>query len=287
MKEVVSEPTRHHYIPEFYLLRWTVNGELWRFLRPRGPTSDLHARRVAPKAIGFASNLYTYPRPEDLRDRQTIEANFLQKIDSKGAASLRKLENGELATEDDKVHIVQFILSLIHRTPRRIEFLQNELRNRMSNDLDPKRLPDEFFRHSALNVFTDLVASDVMISELIRFSMFFVAIENNQHGFMTSDRPIIISDGLHRKHSFVMLPIGPSKLLILAKNNDVPNAFASQPAGKLVTAVNDAVVVQAEAIAIGNKLSDRRFIKKRLQRQEFNVASYIKSDGLVRWKAPL
>lgn len=285
MRVSLSEPTRHHYLPEFYLARWTTNGELWRFLRPRGPDFDLHAKRVAPKAIGFQPNLYAYPRPADPRDRQTIEADFLQQIDSKGAAAIRRLEMGKAATPNDKAHVVQFLLSLIHRTPGRIEFLQTELRDRLPKDLNPERLPDEFFRHSALEVFTDLVASDVMISELVRFYVFFVTVGDNQHRLMTSDRPIIISDGLHHDQSFVMLPLSPDKLLILAKKSSVPEAFASQPTAKLITAINDAVVVQAETLAIGNKISDRRFIGKRLQRSKLN-ADDIKSDGLVRWRAP-
>ncbi|MBX7501885.1 DUF4238 domain-containing protein [Qipengyuania sp. YG27] len=283
----MSEPNRHHYLPEFYLSRWTVDGVLWRFLRPRGPKHEIHARRVAPKAIGFQPNLYAYPRPEDPRHRQTIEADFLQKIDSKGAASLKKLEGGEAASPNDKIHIVQLLLSFIHRTPGRIQFLQNELRNRLPKDFNPEQLPDDFFRHSALGVFTDLVASDMMISELVRFSIFLLSVGENKHRLMTSDRPTILSDGLHHIHSFVMLPIGPNKLLILAKSRDVPDAFANQPSGKLITAINDAVVTQAEALAIGNKISDRHFIDKRLQRQSFDVHNELKSDGLIRWRAPL
>lgn len=283
----MSEPTRHHYLPAFYLARWAQDGELWRFLRPRGPSYPVHVKPVTPAGIGYVPNLYAYPRLADPRDRQTIEADFLQVVDSKGAAAIEKVERNEPATPNDKGALVQFILSLLHRTPGRISFLQDELKRRLAEDMDPEGLPEEFFRHAALDVFTDLVASDVMISQLVRFPVFIITIGEHRHSLMTSDRPVMISDGLHHDGSFVMLPVSPRRLLILARDKRVPEAFARQDTGKLITAVNDAVVSQAEALAIGTKRGEWKFVENRLQRSTKALAGAFGVDGVARWKAPL
>ena len=49
----------HHYIPAFYLRRWTDDGgRLYGFCRPH---KKLIGKQYAPERIGFETDLYTFP----------------------------------------------------------------------------------------------------------------------------------------------------------------------------------------------------------------------------------
>lgn len=282
----MPEPKRHHYLPEFYLRRWAKDGKVWRFLRPNGPRSVVHAKFVAPKSAGFKTELYSYPNPVDPAHAQTIERDFLQIIDSKGSAALAKAEKNEPATLNDKAALSQFLLSMMHRSPARIEHLAVELAKRVQESDD--EMPADFIRHHTLSLFSDLIASESMIEGLTKMSTYIVAMGPHRHFLMTSDCPIMISNGLYHRNSFVMLPIGPSKLLVLANRPEIPEAFANQETGKLVLALNDAVVTQAKDLVIGTRKSERRFVENRLNRNTGqNVRHRGEIDGLIRWDPPL
>lgn len=259
---------------------------MWRFLRPRGTNSSVHAKRVAPKSVGFRKHLYSYPRPENPAHQETIEREFLQIIDSKGAAALSKVEANQPLTPNDKAALSQFVLSLMHRSPGRIDFITKELGRRIENP--DWTAPDDFVRHHALSLFSGLVASDLMISGMIKMLPFIINIGDHKNALLTSDRPTIISDGLHHDNSFVMLPIAPRRLLLLAHREEVPEAFAIQKTGALITALNDAIVSQAEGLVIGSRPSESWFIEKRLNRPDASLQRFTSaSDGLIRWRAPI
>lgn len=283
----LSQPKRHHYLPEFYLSRWTEEGRLWRFLRPRGPNSPVHARKAYPREVGFSKNLYRLPRVHDENDSQALEKNFLQIIDFKGAKALAKAEKNIAHSLADKQQMIQFMLSLLHRSPSRLSCLRNQLRERVAEFLNPEEDCEDLIYHSTLEVFADLVSSEFMISKLSDFKFYVINVGDDSHALMTSDRPLIISDGLHHEGSFLMLPIGPRKLLILARSHKIPEYFVAHEPRTLIVAINDAIVSQSEGLVIGTKFSDRRFIEKRLDRSSKQLIDSMGVDRIKRWKVPI
>lgn len=275
----MSIPRKHHFLPRWYLARWEDDGALCEFRR-HGPSKELKGLRRSASATGYRVGLYDLPgAPEE--DAVSIETEFLQVIDDRGARAVRMVEESRFAGPADKTGLVQFVLSMIHRSPERIEYLHN----RLESDLEDNALfegegPD-IYRRGALEVFSELVQSGSMIGRMMKYSAFVITLGKGGRGLLTSDSPILMSHALAEQDSFVMLPLSPNRILVLADNRGIPEYLYRQHPKKLSGAINDAVVVQAKEVVISSNDQQRRFIENRLG---LNTAPLDPVSGLVRWK---
>ncbi len=79
----VASPKKHHYLPEFYLRRWTgSDSKLTEFRRPHG---KLVERRKHPAETGFERELYSIKTIPVVEARKEMETGFLRKIDNDAA----------------------------------------------------------------------------------------------------------------------------------------------------------------------------------------------------------
>lgn len=283
----MAPPRKHHYLPEWYLSRWkrTWGSEdvIWEFGRV-GPQRHLHARYRHPAATGYAIDLYTIPDAPPGQAAQ-IETEFLQVIDDRGAKAVSLVEQNEIASIQDKGALVQFLLSMLHRSPERIAYLENRLADDLSSNPLFEGQESSYYRAAALDVFTDLVQSQIMIDRMMQLSAFVISLHENAHDLLTSDNPLMISNGMAHRDAFVMIPIGPRKILIMAENVEIPKHMAGHDGNTLAKAINDAVVVQAKKLVFGADRKQMRFIDNRLNRPNHHLARAIDPIvGLVKWK---
>jgi hypothetical protein len=86
----MSEPTDHHYLPQFFLKRWArSDGRVcsWKRLS----RNKVAMTPVAPKHTAYEPRLYSIENvPEN--EAQTIERKFFAKIDSDAANILQFIE---------------------------------------------------------------------------------------------------------------------------------------------------------------------------------------------------
>lgn len=265
-----------------------MDGTLWRYERPRDGKGPLHGKRVTPSGVGYKQDLYrtTYePTPEK---QQWLETDFFQRIDDRAATALAKLELDQPSTPEERVGFGQFVLSLLHRTPARISWMVQELERRMAND--PASIPgwnNEQLRNGALDMLADLVGSKDSARLMASFRIFRIDVTDCGLTLLTSDRPAMISNGLLGDRGFFMLPIGPRALAIATQNEAVAKAFAGQEPRKLVRAMNDAVIQQADRLVIATDDCHRRFIDNRLGKGPLDPTTINPEDGIMRWQAPL
>lgn len=280
-------PRKHHYLPEWYLSRWKrVWGNedvTWEFGRV-GPQNLLQARYRHPAATGYAIDLYTIPDAPPDRAVQ-IETEFLQVIDDRGAKAVSMAERNQIASPQDKGALVQFLLSMLHRSPDRIAYLENRLAEQLSSNPLFEGQQSSYYRSAALGVFTDLVQSQIMIDRMMQISVFVITLHESAHDLLTSDNPLMISNGMAHQDAFVMLPIGPRQIIIMAENAEIPQHIAGHDGKTLARAINDAVVVQARKLVFGADRKQIRFIDNRLNRPNHHLARAIDPIvGLVKWK---
>ncbi|WP_086606362.1 DUF4238 domain-containing protein [Erythrobacter donghaensis] len=283
----MTSPRKHHYLPEWYLSRWKrawgSEEVIWEFGRV-GPERLLHSRYRHPAATGYAIDLYTIPDAPPSQAAR-IETEFLQVIDDRGAKAVSMAERNEIASVQDKGALVQFLLSMLHRSPDRIAYLEGRLADDLSSNPLFEGQQSSYFRAAALDVFTDLVQSQVMIDRMMQLSAFVITLHQSAHDLLTSDNPLMISNGMAHRDAFVMLPIDPRKILILAENVDIPKHMAGHDGKTLAKAINDAVVVQAKKLVFGADRRQLRFIDNRLSRPNHHLARAIDPImGLVKWK---
>jgi hypothetical protein len=126
----VSEPTRHHYIPVFYLKQWVgPDGRLCEYSRPHKETK---AKRKHPAATAYVDNLYTVPGLPPA-EAQFVEKKFMQIVDSGAAEAMTAMLKRTEPIGDKEpnwmhvIHWARFIYSLSLRTPERIGVMQRSL----------------------------------------------------------------------------------------------------------------------------------------------------------------
>jgi hypothetical protein len=256
---------------------------IWEFGRV-GPAKKLQARYRHPAATGYEKDLYTLPNRPDEKAAE-IETKLLQVIDDRGAKAVDMAERNEMAGPEDKAGLVQFMLSMLHRSPDRIAYLER----RLVEDLADNPLFDDddssVFRAGALNTFVDLVQSQTMIARMMEMSAFVINLHDSAHDLLTSDSPLMISNGMARKDAFVILPTGPRTLIMLAEDKSLPDHMANHSGKVLSKAMNDAVTIQAKKLVFGPDKKQERFVDNRLNRPNLHLAKSIDPvTGLVKWK---
>lgn len=280
-------PRKHHYLPEWYLSQWKRpwKGDevLWEFCRV-GPRRELQARYRHPAATGYAIDLYTIPNlPAE--EAAEIETKILQGIDDRGAKAVSLAERNEVAGPADKMGLVQFMLSILHRTPDRISYLEDRLARELANNPTFKNRESDVFRAGALKTFINLLQSQKMIERMMELKIFVLSLGDDANDLLTSDSPLMMSNGIAHADAFIILPIGPRKLLMLAENKDLPAHMVNHQGKVLSKAMNDAVTVQAKKIVFGADTRQIRFIDNRLNRPNRHLADAVDPvTGLVKWK---
>ncbi|HEY1943731.1 MAG TPA: DUF4238 domain-containing protein [Roseiarcus sp.] len=80
---------------------------------------------------------------------------------------------------------------------------------------------------------------------------------------LTSDRPIIMTNGISEPGGHVALPIGPKTLFIASNRQDIVKDVAGRKPEELVAFVNDRVVKQAREFVLGIDGRQLRFVQNR------------------------
>ena len=80
---------------------------------------------------------------------------------------------------------------------------------------------------------------------------------------MTGDRPIIMTNGMVKPDSHLVIPIGPRKLFVAAPNLDLVNSLVGQNADEVVEFANDRIVKQAHRFCISSEETYLQFFDDR------------------------
>ncbi|MGH0315193.1 DUF4238 domain-containing protein [Sinorhizobium meliloti] len=115
-----NPPTKHHYIPAFYLKRWAgPDGKVTEFTKPH---RRVVVRRIMPERTGYQERLYELKGYEPELAQQ-VEQKFFKAIDTWASGALDMLErHGHYApwNSHNRSAWTRFILSLLLRCPEDI-----------------------------------------------------------------------------------------------------------------------------------------------------------------------
>jgi hypothetical protein len=284
----VSIPRDHHYLPQFYLERWARDGTVVRYVRPRGANGPLDCKRKPPKAVAYERDLYQQPDIQDLAASQALELKFFQQIDDRAAIALRKLEEGERGTGEDRVALSRFMVSLLHRSPSRLTAMRKELAQRTTGAPYDGLEGDEFDRvlkATTNRLLAELVHSPEAARLVSQFRAFKVDVSASSKTLLTSDRPVMLSAQLVASDAFMIMPYAPDRLLILTHKEPIAGSFSSQDPTVLVNGMNQAIVEQSEDIVVASDERDRPMVDRLFLRPGPNVV--FDAIGLIRRKSPL
>jgi Protein of unknown function (DUF4238) len=207
---------RHHYIPVFYSKEWAgPDGRLCEYSRPYDVVKP---KLVYPKGTGYVRGLYTVPRNDDPRVGEYIEHEFFSVTDNSASLVLAQLRSGRQIewNSDNRSAWSRFIISLMIRNPEYVARVAaevigffdpasselNEKYRKIRRPEDPETYQEYMAltghpagRTSAIAMQT-IIDSPLMGGGLNKMHWSIVTFKNAEHTLLTSDRPIIMTNGL-------------------------------------------------------------------------------------------
>lgn len=297
-------PRKHHYLPQFFIRRWADEGG--KVIEYRWPRESLVRKYKFPSETGYLTDLYANEAEVDPVRRQALEAVFMQRVDHGAAEALRVISQTRKMPEDNSLRDswARFLMSLIHRSPSRVRYLTRRVREYEEGQLNPGlraeypalRGPDD------PEDFDDWVAQQGPIGPALRVRLIqllidserigtaltamhweVIDLDNPRYGFVSSDQPLMMSNGLGHGRSFVVLAVSPTQLFVAARDRRIIEAFRVQRRNALESAINDACVRQAAEMVIAHRDDHSLFVERRLLRGGLEQAQH---TGLPTWNAP-
>jgi hypothetical protein len=274
-------PRRHHYLPQFYLKRWAVDGCLVEF-KKRNPGSDtVSSKKKAPAGTGWKPDLYSFegvPSPQ----REAIEAKFLRMLDGSAAEALAKIEdNLEVVEARLRQAWSTFLLSLNMRHPDDIDAFKFVYKRDLSiihpqeereyQSLRTENEPATFYEwiddkvhvnDLALEELQRLFLNRKATTELMNMFWTTATVQSSAH-VLTSDRPTIRSFLGHRESHWI-LPIGPRKIFIACNDHSLALKFKRKIELQVWKDINRTILNQASSLAFSDTEKHLPFIQKHL-----------------------
>jgi Protein of unknown function (DUF4238) len=277
---------KHHYIPVFYSKQWAgQDGRLCEYSRPYDVVKP---RRTHPDGTGYVRGLYTLPDAPPGKEH-IIETHLMGKVDDWAAkAHRRMLEDGVSIGRLDPCEALgwcQFLYSLIVRNPehlllikKKLSEMSPEILESIRDEYDSLRGPGDpptFNEYKAkfynkpipvppARVLLNILSSKRVVTALATMKCVTADVSSAQRTLLTSDRPVIMTNGIDRSDAHIVLPISPSKLFIAAKEEHMLHKITSMGPEELVSISNSKVAEQAYRYAYGVDDSQLRFVSNRL-----------------------
>jgi hypothetical protein len=266
----VSIPRKHHYIPVFYLKRWT--GADRRLCEYRRVSGRVAARRTFPNGTGYQKDLY---RVENVPEvvAQAMESEFMHMIDTEANYALDKIISGDSTPWSPEMRSAwtRFILSLWFRNPEAVHLLKQHmlaLWNATANNVGgiPRPLVERMGSMRAASLLQDVINHDKLGPTIFKMRWSRVVLEASSLALLTSDRPLEIPKGLTLNDAYIALPVGPKTLFVASHDSTCSTRLAAANATTVVKNVNFAVVSQARKFVWGVDDGQRRFVQNQMSR---------------------
>jgi Protein of unknown function (DUF4238) len=278
-----NPPTKHHYIPEFYLKSWADdNGQICRFNRPY---KSVVCRKVYTSEVGFVHSLYSVPgvKPELA---QKIETDWFRLVDQKGSDALQKLFTSPNAGWDSESRTAwtRFMMSIAHRTPDNLEAFKESIGaiwaqevpniqaryEKLKKPDDPDRYEDYarskdplVVEKSAIRAIQGAINNPKTGQFINNMHWRVIDLSCSRFSLLTSDSPLVISNGLQKLDGHLAMPLSPTKLFIATYRPEFMREFEQLSAQQLARKMNELVVGRAKRFVVDNSRKQESFITSR------------------------
>ena len=256
---------KHHYIPQFYLKPWQgADGKLEVF--HRRTDGLIVSKRMHRKATGYAVDLYKLPGVS-FADEHKMESAFMAPIDDE-AVHARDLLLGDITPAGGRTRNAwaRFVLSLMLRNPEEVAAFkksytdliltpQREFQSKyaaIKREQDPALFEDWMVQYDATHVersamfaITTFIEHPPVLRLLQRMHWMIIDTSSVKRRLMTSDRPVMLTQGMLQYAGHYALPISPTRLFLAATTVDFAQQFADLRPGKIVREINKLIVGQA------------------------------------------
>lgn len=274
---------KHHYIPVLYLKQWAdSDGRVCEFSKPY---KTVKPRMTHPDGTGYERGLYSFRNlPASVTD--FIEKQFLLQADGKAAQALQRLLDGQAEFNHElRSAWSRFVMTLLHRNPERMDEIRSRVAQHYPEVLEQVRLqynamrtpnsPETFeeferdlkdghLQYLTMSYLQSIMDNRAVGNELNQLSWGVLTFEDLRYPLLTSDRPIVMSNGLRVRDAHLVLPISPTAIFVAEREPDSPNAVRKlAKTVNLAEGLNNLIVRQARKYVWGTNDRQLRFVTNR------------------------
>ena len=284
---MVQQSIDHHFVPQFYLKRWAgPDGKVVEFTRPH---RELVVHSKTPKTTGFQKHLYTIPElpPEK---RSVLEDVVFKDIDQVGSDALDFML-GNFTGEKEMFNKLRcgwsrFLMSLMHRSPQKLAALKGlwlatykplspelkreyeQLRRTISETEEDLDLDIASVGFATL---VESVTDNQMLGSFFNKMHWSIAtIGNPEHHLLTSDHPLVTTNGIEHPEGYVITPVGPTQVFIAVNSAEKAAEIKQTNPRYLIPKLNDTMVRQAVDYVYDTDERQRRFIGNRFRQSNIS-----------------
>lgn len=271
----------HHYIPRFYQRRWAVPDTQMVTVFKREANGTLTVKPKSTKATGHEPHLYTKPGlPADVA--QEVEDVFFREHDQDASDALDYLDQPTDATspfwdERRRLGWARFLLGVEIRNPDALAKVKavfardwDKRMRAMAAEFAPddpeylRALDPEVVEQHALDVFKGLIKTRSLAVKLGNMPWGVRQLDRATYPLLTSDRPIVRTDGLAVDDGHLVIPISPRRVFMVAPEQRTFDRFATMTDEEMALQVNRKVVEQAVRFVYATDERQSAFIRNRM-----------------------
>lgn len=234
---------KHHYVPVFYLREWAgEDGRLAEFSRPTG--EEVKSRPTGPKGTGYVRGLYRFDGATE-EAAEAFERLFFGQVDTKAKQALDiHLGRSPARWEgDSRTAWSRFLIGMLYRNPERIASLRTYIEDIALDNYEVGRQEYEEKAPSGSPPYLDYLVrkiafdaldwtTTIMNNEKIGFHlnhMRWAVRDVSDCGIklFTSDRPVLMTNGLTGQRAHLVMPINPTKAFIACNSQEMERELLS------------------------------------------------------------
>jgi hypothetical protein len=287
----MSEPTKHHYLPVFYLTQWTgSDGKLTRYYRPH---RNVVASRITPANTGYELGLYSLQgyQPDVIN---TVEKEYMARVvDEPASKAIKIILGGDYSkmSPDLQVAWTRFILSLVYRTPHMVDIITKEAARNLRSNLQGnqedyeaerkathpptllefvERYTPALFSEAGKSFLPGIIDNPKIGNIILKMGWWTWDLDTMPHvpDLLTGDSPVFTSHGLGDERCVLVLPISPRRAFFAARNSARLHGIMAHGPAKVAKDLNIIMVDRAQRFVFGSHHRHLRFVENRLRRPE-------------------
>jgi len=201
--------------------------------------------------------------PPDVRSY--VEDQFLLRVDQIANDALQCLLKSDLDLSDDlRSGWTRFIMSLLQRNPQKIAWLLENWKTQYECNIESSN--PAVVGVQRLRMLQNVMDLPMTGDKINKMLWNVVTYEGATHHVLTSDRPVIMTNGLIKPDAHIIVPIGPERLFVAANTAELVDRLKAMPAKNLIRACNETVVWQSHTYVYADDDRQLRFVENRLGR---------------------
>lgn len=200
---------KDHYVPEFYLKRWSQNNPDQKLFSARyfPGTKKIKWTRHAPSGTAYERDLYGEIEELFFKPLDNDACNILSRLESEHTVTPVKLDLGER----DHIRWAVFIIGFMVRTPGKVGLIRESFKG--------AGLPESVATHQIPKI----AQSERAIKDLRSLTWVFARVNANLE-LITCDNPLIfIPNNLNHPDCVIILPMSPKHFFLATRKENIPS----------------------------------------------------------------